>query len=158
MQRQGNVGKPLTATEPRLTLEAVPVEPAKPLRELPMVKPRTAPLPQARVVAKERNVTLDAIRALSHPIRLELIAHIAARGPICTCHLEEDLPYTQPAISKHLGILRAAGLITGRRDGRWIYHSVDEPTLDAAREFLNELHASLHRPHVADDCAEDAAT
>ena len=84
------------------------------------------------------------------------IAQIAARGPICTCHLEEDLPYTQPTISKHLGVLRRAGLIRGRRDGRWVYHEVDEEALDAAREFLDELSQSMHRPHVADDCDTDA--
>lgn len=107
---------------------------------------------EPRVVTEPRNLTLEVLRALSHPIRLELIARIAAGGPICTCHLEEELPYSQPMISKHLGILRQAGLISGRRDGRWVYHTVDEDRLDAARGFLNELHESLHRPHVADDC------
>jgi ArsR family transcriptional regulator len=123
-------------------------EAARPLRELPMA----GALPQPRVITEERNVTLETLRALSHPLRLELIAHIAARGPICTCHLEESLPYSQPTISKHLAVLRQAGLIQGRRDGRWTYYEIDEPHLDAAREFLNELHESLHRPHAADDC------
>jgi ArsR family transcriptional regulator len=126
----------------------MPSEAAKPLRELPMA----GQVPQPRVMTQERNVTLETLRALSHPLRLELISHIAARGPICTCHLEESLPYTQPTISKHLAVLRQAGLISGRRDGRWTYYSVDQHHLDAAREFLNELHESMHRPHVADDC------
>jgi DNA-binding transcriptional ArsR family regulator len=129
-------------------LQAVSLEPAKPLQELPLA-PQLA---QPRMVAQPRNLTLETLRALSHPIRLELIAQIAARGPICTCHLEEDLPYTQPTISKHLAVLRRAGLIQGRREGRWVYHTVDEATLEAARGFLDELHDSLHRPHVADEC------
>jgi ArsR family transcriptional regulator len=123
-------------------------EHAQPFRELPLA-PSVA---QPRVVAEPRNVTLEVLRALSHPIRLELIAHIAAGGPICTCHLEEALPHSQPTISKHLGILRQAGLIDGRRDGRWIYHTVNSERLDAARDFLNELNDSMHRPHVADRC------
>jgi ArsR family transcriptional regulator, arsenate/arsenite/antimonite-responsive transcriptional repressor len=127
----------------------VPVEPANPLRELPVIDA----LAQPRVVSEPRNATLATLRALSHPIRLDLIAHIAARGPLCTCHLEDSLPYSQPTISKHLAVLREAGLIQGRRDGRWVYHTVDEERLDAARAFLNELSASLHRPHVADDCS-----
>jgi DNA-binding transcriptional ArsR family regulator len=89
---------------------------------------------------------------LGHPMRLELIAHIAARGPICTCHLQEALACSQPAVSKHLAILRSAGLITARREGRWVYHTVDREALDAARGFLEELDASLHRPHSADRC------
>jgi ArsR family transcriptional regulator len=127
---------------------------AKPLRELPMAAtPIAAAVAQPRLVTQERNVTLETLRALSHPLRLELISHIAARGPICTCHLEDSLPYSQPTISKHLAVLRQAGLISGRRDGRWTYYSVDEDHLDAAREFLNEVHSSLHRPHAADDCS-----
>ena len=123
-------------------------EAAQPLRKLPMA----GALPQPRVITREHNLTLTTLRALSHPLRLELISHIAARGPICTCHLEESLPYSQPTISKHLAVLRQAGLVQGRRDGRWTYYSVDEGHLDAAREFLNEVHDALHRPHAADDC------
>ncbi|MFL5839169.1 MAG: ArsR/SmtB family transcription factor [Thermoleophilaceae bacterium] len=125
------------------------VETAKTLRELPMLDA----LAQPREVTEVRNATLETIRALAHPIRLELIAQIAARGPLCTCHLQDSLPYSQPTISKHLGVLRQAGLIRGRRDGRWVYHTVDQERLDAARDFLNEVSASLHRPHVADDCS-----
>jgi ArsR family transcriptional regulator, arsenate/arsenite/antimonite-responsive transcriptional repressor len=124
--------------------------PAGTPRDLPMAP---APRAEPRVVAEPRNLTLEVLRALSHPIRLELITHIAAAGPVCTCHLEETLPYSQPTISKHLGVLRQAGLIRGRRDGRWVYHTVDEERLDAAREFLNDVNDSLHRPHVADDCS-----
>jgi ArsR family transcriptional regulator, arsenate/arsenite/antimonite-responsive transcriptional repressor len=136
---------PARAT-PRLV--RVETEPAEPLRELPLAPS----LAQPRVVAEPRNVTLEVLRALSHPIRLELIAHVAAGGPICTCHLEEALPHSQPTISKHLAVLRQAGLIHGRRDGRWTYYAVDSERLDAARDFLNELDESLRRPHVADKC------
>jgi ArsR family transcriptional regulator len=66
--------------------------------------------------------------------------------------MTESLPYTQPTISKHLAVLRQAGLITGRREGRWTYYSVDANHLDAAREFLNDLNDALHRPHLADKC------
>jgi ArsR family transcriptional regulator, arsenate/arsenite/antimonite-responsive transcriptional repressor len=113
------------------------------------------PIAQPRVVAHPRNLTLEVLRALAHPLRLELVAQIAGRGPICTCHLGEDLAQTQPQISKHLAILRRAGLISGRRDGRWVYYSINEDALEAASDFLGELHASMRRPHVADDCEDD---
>jgi ArsR family transcriptional regulator, arsenate/arsenite/antimonite-responsive transcriptional repressor len=122
--------------------------PIRPIAELPMAQPI--------VVAHPRNVTLEVLRALGHPLRLQLVALIAARGPICTCHLEEELGQTQPQISKHLGILRQAGLIEGRRDGRWVYHTVNAEALDAARDFLEQLDASMHRPHPADDCGPEA--
>jgi ArsR family transcriptional regulator, arsenate/arsenite/antimonite-responsive transcriptional repressor len=111
-------------------------------------------LARPRVVTEPRNVTLDVLRALGHPLRLELIAHVAARGPICVCHLEESLPHSQAHISKHLGILRRAGLLRTRRESRWIYYTVDEEALAAAGDFLADLRRSLHRPHLADACEE----
>jgi ArsR family transcriptional regulator len=125
------------------------IEPARVLTQLPLAQPR--------VVAAPRNLTLEALRALAHPARLEIVSHVAARGPLCVCHLDEDLPYNQPTISKHLGILRRAGLLRSRRDGRWIYYSVDEAALDAAAGFLDDLKASMHRPHPADDCSDRGA-
>ena len=110
-----------------------------------------------RVVAEPRNVTLEVLRALGHPVRLELIALIAARGPICSCHLEGELGHSQPQISKHLATLRQAGLVHGRREGRWVYYTVNTQALDAAHDFMDELYASMHRPHAADDCIDGPA-
>jgi ArsR family transcriptional regulator, arsenate/arsenite/antimonite-responsive transcriptional repressor len=115
------------------------------------------PMAQPRVVAEPRNLTLDALRALAHPARLEIVAHIAARGPLCVCHLREDLDYSQPTLSKHLSVLRKAGLVESRREGRWVYYTVGETALDAAYEYLEELKASIHRPHVADHCDDPGA-
>lgn len=119
-------------------------------RPLPVIGGRELAVP--RVVAEPRNLTLEAFRALADPIRLELLAQIAARGPLCSCHLQEDLPYSQSRISKHLGTLRRAGLVTTRREGTWIYYSVDEGALEIARDFLDQLQRSLHTPHEADYC------
>jgi ArsR family transcriptional regulator, arsenate/arsenite/antimonite-responsive transcriptional repressor len=105
-----------------------------------------------RVVEEPRNLTLDVYRALADPIRLELLALIAAGGPICVCHLHERLPYSQSRISKHLGTLRRAGLVTTRREGTWVYYSLDEEALAVAREFLDQLEHSLRTPHEADFC------
>jgi ArsR family transcriptional regulator len=116
--------------------------------------PVALPMAQPRVVAEPRNLTLDVFRALAHPMRLELIAHVAARGPICVCHLEDALPYSQPQISKHLAVLRQAGLLQSRREGSWVYYTADPDALDAASDFLDQLENSLARPRVADSCGD----
>jgi ArsR family transcriptional regulator len=113
------------------------------------------PMAQPRVVAEPRNVTLEVLRALAHPLRLELVAHIAARGPLCSCHLEESVGVSQPQISKHLSVLHRAGLLHRRREGRWVYYSADEDALNTAGEFIDALKASMHRPHLADHCADE---
>jgi ArsR family transcriptional regulator len=119
-------------------------------RTLPIVGSPALATP--RIISEPRNVTVEMFRALADPVRLELLARIAARGPLCVCHLQDDLPYSQSRISKHLGTLRRAGLVTTRREGTWIYYSVDEEALSVAREFIDQLEHSLHTPHEADYC------
>jgi DNA-binding transcriptional ArsR family regulator len=46
-----------------------------------------------------------------------------------------------------------AGLLERRREGRWVYFSINEDALDTAGAFVDELKASMHRPHLADHCA-----
>jgi ArsR family transcriptional regulator len=106
-----------------------------------------------RIVEEPRNATADVFRALADPIRLELLALIAARGPICVCHLEEALSYRQSRVSKHLGVLRRAGLVSSRRDGSWAYYTAESEALEIAREFLADLEASRTTVRVADECA-----
>ena len=119
-------------------------------RPLPVLASRTLATP--RIVSEPRNVTVEVFRALADPVRIELLAQIAARGPVCVCHLQDDLPYSQSRISKHLGTLRRAGLVTTRREGTWIYYSVEEDALEIARDFIDQLGRSLHTPHEADYC------
>ena len=121
-------------------------------RPLPIAEVSERELAQPRIVAEPRNLTVQIYRALADPIRLELLARIAAQGPICVCHLEEALPYTQPRISKHLATLRRAGLVSTRREGSWVYYSADPDALDIAREFIDQLHSSLQIPRGADYC------
>lgn len=120
--------------------------------ELPIADPPTPALAAPRIVDEPRNVTVEVYKALADPVRLDLLARIAARGPVCVCHLQEELPYSQPRISKHLATLRRAGLVTTRREGSWIYYSAELDALEVAREFLDQLEHSIHTPHPADDC------
>jgi len=122
-------------------------------RPLPLVgdgKPIATP----HIVSEPRNVTVDVFRALADPIRLELLALIAANGPMCVCHLEEALRYKQPRISKHLGTLRRAGLVRSRREGTWVYYELNDEMLEVATSFIDQVQTSARAPHEADHCAE----
>lgn len=120
--------------------------PTKPVAIGPLPMAASPPLPQLAAEAPAM------FRALGHPIRLELLTHVAARGPICTCHLEDELPYAQSLISKHLGILRRSGLLTSRREGKWVYYSLDFDALGATGGFLDELFSAARAPHLTDRC------
>jgi ArsR family transcriptional regulator len=69
------------------------------------------------------------LRALSHPVRLQIIEALARAGEACVCHLEWALDQRQPQVSQHLMRLKEAGLVKGRREGLNIFYSlVDRET------------------------------
>ena len=62
-------------------------------------------------------------RALGDETRVRIVA-LLAHGELCVCHLEAALELPQPTVSRHLAVLRAAGIVDGRRDGTWMYYAL----------------------------------
>jgi ArsR family transcriptional regulator len=60
-------------------------------------------------------------KALGDETRLRIVA-LLSHGQLCVCHLEEALRLSQPNVSRHLGVLRAAGVVAPRREGSWVYY------------------------------------
>ena len=73
-------------------------------------------------------LALDVVRrrldALAHPLRLRLCRTLA-RGPHTTGELAEAWGLTAPEVSRHLAVLKRAGLIATMRRGRYVSHSLD---------------------------------
>lgn len=68
--------------------------------------------------------------ALSDKTRLRLLA-LMADGDVPVGVLADSLGESQPKISRHLAYLRSAGLVSARRDGKWVYYGI-ESGMDAA--------------------------
>jgi ArsR family transcriptional regulator len=64
-------------------------------------------------------------RALGDETRLRIVA-LLSHGELCVCHLESALDLNQSTASRHLGILRAAGVVDCRREGTWVYYRITE--------------------------------
>ncbi|MFF5185584.1 DUF5937 family protein [Streptomyces sp. NPDC000345] len=64
------------------------------------------------------------ITALSHPVRMR-ICRLLARSAYTTSEMAQSLGMTAPEISRHLGVLKKASLITTRRRGRYVLHQLD---------------------------------
>ncbi|MFJ6661133.1 DUF5937 family protein [Streptomyces sp. NPDC091377] len=62
--------------------------------------------------------------ALSHPVRMRICRHLA-RSAYTTTELAQVHGMTAPEISRHLGVLKKAGLVTTRRRGRYVLHQLD---------------------------------
>ncbi len=65
--------------------------------------------------------TARLFKALGDPTRLR-IAKMLGRGELCVCQLTAALGMGQSRISRHLSILKGAGLITDRRVGKWVHY------------------------------------
>lgn len=75
-------------------------------------------------------------RALADYTRLRLI-NLLGDDEVCVCFFVEVLKTNQPKISRHLAYLRRAGVVSARREGKWMHYRLVEPTDPrAARIFL----------------------
>jgi len=101
---------------------------------LPPLGTPTRPLYSPPV--KTSLVTL--FQALADPTRLRLL-NLMAAGEVCVCYFVEVFDEPQPKISRHLAYLRRAGLVTARRDGKWIHYGLAEPSDPAVAEVLNKV-------------------
>ena len=80
--------------------------------------------------------------ALADPTRLRLL-NLMAGGEVCVCYLVEVLRQSQPKISRHLAYLRKAGVVSARRDGKWMHYRVERPKDEAAAAILDAVFASI---------------
>jgi len=64
----------------------------------------------------------EIFKALGDPVRLRLFHLLSLKDELCVCHLTAALELPQSTVSRHLGVLRHAGLVETRRDGKWMHY------------------------------------
>jgi ArsR family transcriptional regulator len=85
----------------------------------------------------------EKLKALAHPARLAILRTLARRGR-CVCgEVVEVMPLAQATVSQHLKILKEAGLIRGRIDGRSSCYCLDPRGLSELRQALDGLLGEL---------------
>lgn len=75
---------------------------------------------------------VELFHALSDSTRLSILEMLRG-GELCVCELQDELDAAQSRLSFHLRVLREAGLVEDRREGRWSYYSI-------VPEALGEVH------------------
>ena len=93
-------------------------------------------MPTTTTVNAERAAEL--FHALSDPIRVEVVS-LLLDGERCVCDLMDDLEMQQSRLSWHLKSLVEAGIISGRREGRWNYYSLNREALSEDGALLESL-------------------
>lgn len=105
----------------------------------PQVQACCAPIGARRLPERDAGLLSRQFGALADPVRLRILSVLATTpgGAMCACDLVKPIGKSQPTVSHHLKVLKAAGLVTAQRDGKNIWYAVVPAALDALREVLS---------------------
>jgi ArsR family transcriptional regulator len=81
---------------------------------------------------------LQLLKALSDETRLRL-AKVLLDNEWCVCELADALEVQQSNLSRHLAVLRHAGLLSDRKDGRWVYYTIARDAKPRLRKLLSAI-------------------
>jgi ArsR family transcriptional regulator len=114
--------------------------------ELPVLSPRERQAGGCCVAVVEPDLTERAaidlaavVKALADPTRLRIVDALRKSAPeaLCQCELVPLFDMSQQALSRHLKVLGAAGVIGSERRGTWTYYFVLPDALEALRTWLS---------------------
>lgn len=100
------------------------------------------------MASRDLEQALRGLRALGDETRLRLVERLQ-EGEQCVCDLTDALETGQSRLSFHLKALKDAGLVTDRREGRWVYYALNPDALGGLARFVAELKPSSRGRGVA---------
>ena len=105
----------------------------------------------ATTVARNLGKTASLFHALSDETRLRLLERLR-EGEQCVCELTDAFKTGQSRLSFHLRVLKDAGLVTDRPEGRWIYYSLNRDALCELEDLVAWFKESSSRNMSARRC------
>src|SRR5690606_21678798 len=83
--------------------------------------------------------TSRLFQALSDETRLQIVQRLSGGGECCVCDMQEGIGAYQSRLSFHLKKLKEAGLVSDRKEGRWVYYTLRPEALEEMRAFLGAV-------------------
>lgn len=94
----------------------------------------------------------ELFHALSDETRIGIVEMLIG-GERCVCELQDTLDAAQSRLSFHLKVLRDAGIVSDRKEGRWSYYELNRDAIEEAEGLLRELKPRGRRSLArADQC------
>ena len=84
----------------------------------------------------EKNIKI--YKAIGEINRIKILEMLSS-GEKCACVLLENFNFTQPTLSHHMRVLMDCGIVKCRKEGTWIYYSLEEKVCDDTIKFLEEI-------------------
>lgn len=81
---------------------------------------------------------IELFHALSDETRLEII-ELLRKGERCVCELTDTLDAAQSRLSFHLRVLKDAGIVRDRKDGRWVYYELDREVFEEVETIVSGM-------------------
>lgn len=78
----------------------------------------------------------ELFKCLADNTRVRMVLLIERETELCVCELTCAMEESQPKISRHLALLRSCGLLADRRQGQWVYYSLNPQLPDWIRQIL----------------------
>ncbi|BCD67154.1 helix-turn-helix transcriptional regulator [Nitratiruptor sp. YY09-18] len=97
---------------------------------------------------------LQTSGALYDETRVKILRFLLEHGSSCVCEIQSALDLGQSRLSRHLKILKDAGFLTSKREGKWIYYDLSkelDPLQQCALEVIKQLPIDL--PNKSKECS-----
>lgn len=82
----------------------------------------------------------EVLKALAHPTRIYIVEVLSSEGPQCVCDLTDRIGVDTSTVSRHLALLKGAGVLTDRKEGTTVYYSL---ACDCISDFMAGLEGVL---------------
>jgi ArsR family transcriptional regulator len=96
-----------------------------------------------QILMNQTEKYVELFKALSDETRLSLIV-LLHKKELCVCQIEAALDISQTKASRHLAILRRAGLLKARREGLWVYYTLEKPATKVEANLFESLSERLY--------------
>jgi ArsR family transcriptional regulator len=80
----------------------------------------------------------EVLQAMGQPTRLKIVA-LLGQGERCVCDLQANLGELQPTVSRHLAILRRAGIVRARRSRNRVMYALSDPRIGSILALVDAL-------------------
>ena len=114
---------------------------------------RVAAAQRRLITVAEAARLAELFRLLGDPNRMRILFALLEAGELCVCDLAAAVSVVETSVSHALRLLRTAGVVRARRDGRMIYYTLDDAhvrlLLDLSREHIRHGDSERDRPLAA---------
>jgi len=92
---------------------------------------------KVRFSSEKLQYSCNLMRALAHPLRLKILEYIDIHGETNVNRIYHTLQIEQSITSQHLKILRLAGVVDARREGKKVHYTINYPVVSKAHKAVN---------------------